>query len=168
MQRKGKLAVLIIVLCGSFAAAAAVPCNDACQAHAMTVGDKAAHSVMFAELSQDGKLGQLIRAQVGLDVCGSKGKSKAISKLRDARFDEVIGNRLKKGPLGSLQDSEEEQHIQFASFLSAVQALQLGYVLGYAESTKFIASTSMSTKKAMCQAFEKLGDTVLFGDGEHK
>lgn len=147
---------------------AAAPCDDGCRAHAMTVGTQAANATMFTEFAQDGKLGQLIRAETGLEVCGSKGKSNAVSKLRDTWLDEVIGTRLRKGPLGSAQDSDEEQHIQFASFLSTVQALELGYGLGYAESTMFLAGSSPSAKQAMCRAFEKLGDDVLFGDDQHK
>lgn len=148
----------------SLSSPATAACDSQCITQAMDAGERAAQKALFPELARDGALGRLMRAEVGLEVCGVKGKSKAITKLRDARFDKVIGDRVDGQPLGSEQDSEEQANITFASFIGTAKALMLGYALGYHEQTLATVSTDPASKKSMCQGYSKFADRLLFGD----
>lgn len=139
-------------------------CDSQCVAQAMDAGEREAQQTVFPELYQGGALGRLIRTEVGLDVCGVKGKSEAVSKLKFARFEKVIGDHIDQHPIGSAHDSEQQANIKFASFLSTAKALMLGYAVGYKEQTMAVSGTDASPQKAMCQGYRKLADKLLFGD----
>lgn len=164
-MRNKLLHIILLLFAGSFLASPAkAACDSQCVAQAMNTGEQEAQKTVFQELSQGGALGRLIRTEVGLDVCGAKGKSEAVSKLRFARFEKVIGDHVDEHPIGSAHDSEQQANIKFASFISTAKALILGYAVGYKEQTMAIGEPDATPQKAMCQSYRKLADKLLFGD----